>query len=102
MREVRQIVQTILGQIRLDVKMACGLRDYRAGLDLSKNPYMLARVGAGRKSLYVRITLNPLDYYDCELLRYSKRTNYEMIQIEMHENIDCMQLSECLYGMVNK
>lgn len=84
------IGQIIWEQLSIGTKMACGMR----------YPYLLddgleVTVGRGNK---LQIRLNGMDYYDIQHI--SNRGNRKVL--ESQEDVDCEQLSEVCYHMVNK
>lgn len=83
-------------QIGLMTKMACGAREAKYD---SENDALIFKVGGGARCAYVKITLNASDYYD--LVMYRIRAN-KVTELESHTDIDCVQLSEVVYHMVNK
>lgn len=88
-----EIANTILSQISISTKMACGFREAVAveqGL----------RVKVARGSI-ITVKLNGRDLYDVCHMR-KKRGAWEMITLETANDVFCEDLSECVYHMVNK
>jgi hypothetical protein len=83
-------------QIGLMTKMACGAREAKYS---PESDALTFKVGGGARCAYIKITLNPMDYYD--LVMYRIRAN-KVTELDSREDIDCEQLSECIYHMVNK
>ena len=99
------IAKTIMKQISITTKMACGAREYRVnGLDnpgFETKRGIQFRVGAGSKRQYIKVVLEPNDTYTVICYRLKRVTN-EHVDIEQFNDIYCDQLSEIIYHMVNK
>ena len=84
-------------QIGIMTLMACGAREFKF---LEKGKIGLKfRVNHGRTHQYMIIELNSLDYYNVILKRMTK---IEEKILEEYYDIDCTQLSDTVYRMVNK
>ena len=100
--EAHAIAKTILSQISLPTKMACGVREVKViGIERGHKRGVQFRVNGGSKRQYIKVVLEPSDTYTVISYRL-KRVTDEHIDIQELNDIYCDQLSEIIYHMVNK
>lgn len=96
------VAKTILSQISLPTKMACGIREIKViGIESGHNRGVQFRVNGGTKRQFIKVVLQPNDTYTVISYRL-KRVTDEHIEIVDLYDIYCDQLSEIIYHMVNK
>ena len=94
-----QVATTILSQISMPTKMACGFRNLTCGTNADKIPYLNIRVGKASAYLYVRVYYMPNDTYNIEM--YTSAAGFE-VTLQEFEDVYCEQLSSIIYHAVNK
>jgi hypothetical protein len=94
--------RTVQKQIGMMTLGACGAREfiYKWSDGEQYLQFTVARKTARRISK-VRVTLTPMDVYDVALYVYDRKT-LDTTTVESVEGIYADQLSETVYGMVNK
>ena len=96
-----EVAKTIMKQITIQTKLACGFREPSViGIGDPKHGLQF-RVGAGSKRQYIKVVLEPSDTYTVICYRLKRVTN-EHVDIEIADDVYCDNLSEIIYHLVNK
>jgi hypothetical protein len=90
-----EVAQTILSQISLGTKMACGSRNY-----IAIENGLAFNVLTGNRDI-ISITLEPSDTYTVKRVKVAAKTKIWQT-VEEVSDVYCDNLSEVIYGMVIK
>ena len=103
--EARTKAETMLGQIPVMTRMACGFRNvsFLAG-DGAADFDVRVTAKVGRANRLVEITLELNDTYTVRLIKVptARAKNPALVTLEEHRDVYCDALGEVVYHAVNK